>query len=173
MKTSLTLTLFPHENQLSMQEIRKRKIMYSRLLFLDKVVYECRSHWFRYYNTCIQNIFRCSKMYPKKSETFLFHCVATLLTWKSSFCLFKVLQKFYMTSGKYFSKCLFLLSSWFTWFCKPLYNSSQWAVPNPQSLREAVNSADDNTVSSAGSMWQGVYTTACLAKRIIFSSRAT
>lgn len=65
-----------------------------------------------------------------------------------------------------------LSSFWFTWFCKPLYNSLQWAMPNPQSLREKVNSAD-NTVSSTGCMWQEVYTTACLAKRIIFSSRAT
>ena len=65
-----------------------------------------------------------------------------------------------------------LSSSSFTWFCKPLYNSSQWAMANPQSLGEKVNSAD-NTVSSTGSMWQEVYTTACLAKRIIFSSRAT
>lgn len=58
-------------------------------------------------------------------------------------------------------------------FCKPLYNSSQTShVPNPQSLRGKVNSAD-NTVSSAGSMQQEVYTAACPAKRIIFSSRAT
>lgn len=58
-------------------------------------------------------------------------------------------------------------------FCKPLYNSSQTShVPNPQSLRGKVNSAD-NTVSSAGSMRQEVYTAACPAKRIIFSSRAT
>lgn len=80
-----------------------------------------------------------------------------------------ILFKSYVTSGRYFPKYI-ISSSWFTWFCKPLYNSSQWAMPNPHSLK--VNSAD-STVSSTGSMWQEVYTTACLVKRIIFSSRAT
>lgn len=91
---------------------------------------------------------------------------------ESLFFLYRLIQKFSMTAGRYFPKCLCPPPSWFTWFCKPLYNSLQWAMPNPQSLREKLNSAD-NTVSSTGSMRQGVYATACLAKRIIFSSRAT
>lgn len=42
----------------------------------------------------------------------------------------------------------------------------------PSDLREKVNSTC-NTVSSAGSTWQEVYTTPCLGKWIIFSSRTS
>lgn len=87
----------------------------------------------------------------------------TIQTCKSLSFLYKI----YINSGRYF--WTFLVHLILQTFISFLTMSRAKSL---ELEREKVNSAD-NTVSSTGSMWQEVYTTACLAKRIIFSSRAT